>query len=281
MSKKDQSFRLYLLENLTKFEENYRNAVISLDEDAIHDYRVALKKLRTLNLFLKESGLERTWLKSSLKGFKKIFKIGGAIRDFQVFKNLTREYEIKLSTRYTTFLDYLDVQIPLVWELFIENSAKILSRLEKGEWKNIVGADFGYKDNQVHLAALKFIWDKMDAANEILKEENLDDYQLHQIRKILKQIRFIYEMRMAEEWKKPEHQLHLELLKKLETILGIWHDKVTMLLSLKNFLDQLSDQKEKSMYNSLEKKLIKEIKEGVIPLKPEFKKEYKWFKKLT
>ena len=280
MSERDQSVRLYLLENITKFEENYRNAVISLDEFAIHDYRVALKKLRTLNLFMKKSGLDNQYLSISLKSFKKIFRRGGVIRDLQVFKNLISEYEIKFSVGYSEFLSFLNIQISVYREKFIKSSGKALTRLDGEEWENLKETELDYKDIQIHTASLGFIQEKMSEVNDILLKKGLNDYQLHLTRKILKQIRFVYEMRMAEEWNSPEHQLHLELLKKLETILGIWHDKVTFLNTLSTFLEESEDDKVKLKYNDLEKKIRLEIQEGLKPLKPEFAKEFKWFKNL-
>lgn len=281
MSEKDQSFRLYLLANTAKFEESYRNAVISLDEDAIHDYRVALKKLRTLNLFLKKSNLSNSDLSNSLKGFKKIFKIGGLIRDYQVFKNIIREHEIIHSIDYSAFLDFLDFQISAIKGTFIEKSVKTLPQLETESWRNLIGENLNIEDNQIHEASLKFIKDIMNTVKDILSIENLDNDQLHLTRKLLKQIRFIYEMRMAEEWNSPEHQLHLELLKKLEAILGVWHDKVTMLSTLRFFTGQLHDTKVNKKYFDLEKEMEKEINEGLKPLKNGFAKEYNWFIELV
>ena len=281
MSEKDQSFRLYLLANAAKFEESYRNAVISFDEDAIHDYRVALKKLRTLNLFLRKSELSNSNLSHSLKGFKKIFKTGGLIRDYQVLKNITREYEIIHSVDYSAFLDFLDIQISAIKGTFIQKSIKSLSQLDTESWRNLIGADLNIDNYQIHEASLKFIKDIMNAIKDILSVENLDNNQLHQTRKLLKQIRFIYEMRMAEEWNSPEHHLHLELLKKLEAILGVWHDKVTMLDTLRFFIDQLVGSNISKKYFGLEKKLEKEIHEGLKPLKNDFAKEYDWFIELV
>ena len=98
----------------------------------------------------------------------------------------------------------------------------------------------------------------------------------------MKQVRYIYEMRMSVDWNTPEHQTHLEELKTIETILGNWHDQITLLNDLEKHMVLLSqgNNKKTEQIDILAQLIRKDIEEELRPLKSIYLKEYNWFKGL-
>ncbi len=282
MDKNDSSIRLYLFENIENFEQNLNEAIQSLDEDAVHDFRVALKKLRAIFIFLGKTEISDVSFSNQVKKFKKVFKAAGIVRDRQVHKNLIANYEEILSADFNVYKLFIDQQISSSGDDFILVAKKALLKLNVDFWNEILMKVQSIDESEVLQGALKFIRERMEKVRRILAEESQDYYQLHFVRKVVKQVRYIYEMRMSFDWNTPEHQTHLEELKTIETILGTWHDQITLLNDLEKHMVLLSqsNNKKTGQLNILAQLIRKDIEEGLQPLKSGYLKEYNWFKGL-
>ena len=168
MVKNDSSIRLYLFENTEKFKQNLNEAIQSLDENAVHDFRVALKKLRAIFFFLDKTEISGISPSNPVKKFKKVFKAGGIVRDRQVHKSLIANYEEILSADFNVYKLFIDQQISSSGDDFILVAKNVLSKLNVDFWNETLMKVQSIDESEIQQGVLKFIRERIEKVRKIL-----------------------------------------------------------------------------------------------------------------
>ncbi|MFO7658212.1 MAG: CHAD domain-containing protein [Bacteroidales bacterium] len=226
----------YFDDKMSQFSSQLKIAEMSDNPDAVHDLRVNIKKIRSLirtfRLHKKNRKIKRM-LKNNIGN---IFSKAGKIRDLQVQNVLVKDYEKILNKEFFNLKDFISVKIkselkrfrkilpgdPVVFfnPFFTEISA-VIEAMEEKKAKNSI----------VH-----FVDDRIRKFNKT--RVRFYSKKLHKQRKILKELRFMYEMLLNMPLQLDFEDQVLRI-KEVEELLGRWNDYNMLKVSLENHLRKL------------------------------------------
>lgn len=252
----------------TKVKENLPG-ILELDVDAVHDFRVALKKTRTVLNFLNYWTYGRTSKKAISNIYRPIFKKTGKIRELHVHKELVP----KLADLSGLDIQFLDKKINyqlLRNEPFIIKDVKTFKRKVPGLYKKIISQINNASKGQIKMDAPESYQVKLD--RRIKREIASGSPDLHKVRRILKQQVYIFDALQESELLSFYKEFRAEW-KILESTMGAWHDQVVFHDWLLPGLQwkRLSDEQYKTMMKlisylrstngRIERELIKTMKQ--------------------
>lgn len=264
----EQLFEKYL----NKFENEFLRAINTEDEEAIHDLRVSIKKIRALFLFLKEAGFAD--IKSDYKYLRKlkdVFKKAGKLREFHIHKDLLEQYSQRIGENFPALAEYIEEQekeAKQAWHDFMPGLK--LRKLYKTADQLHQAID-GIPSKKLNSRLYNFVITRLDACQEFMLEPHYEIH-LHQIRKYLKHIRFIIGQKIGNIHELFENEIDFRDTKKVEDMLGEWHDKDEFCKLLDKFYSQLDDTRQNEIfetYQAFKDKVEKDIREDVKKLRPE------------
>lgn len=221
----------YVKEQVKTATENFNSQLLHENSEAVHDLRVALKKLRALcnfnDIVYRRSKTKRLYNKK----LKPFFKVSGKIRNYQIFIELIKKFEKDMLCDLTSVKEYishrmenqfvlLNKLMPYVTDdIFTEIGSLIV------EEANSAGEKINYKGMNKYL---KKTWKKIKR-----NRKKINVKRLHQQRKLFKQYRYIVEMLYGND----REEIILEI-EKAEDILGEWHDLNEFKVMLLQYLSQ-------------------------------------------
>lgn len=242
--------------------------VPKLDEDAIHDFRVALKKTRTVLNFLNYWSYGQASSRKIISEFKPIFRKTGKIRELHIHKSLVPEIA-ELSGLDIEFL-HKKISYQIIRNKpFLGQNTKAFKKKIPGIYKKIYTRIKAAEKGKTRIdAAANF---QIILARKIQKQVSSESPDLHQIRKFLKQQIYIFDAFQESELLSFYKEFRAEW-KILESTIGTWHDQLVfrewLIPGLK--WKRLNDQQYKTMIKlitylrsstgRMEKELIKSIR---------------------
>ncbi len=244
-------------QELRKISRHARKLNKDFEKDAIHDFRVSVKSLRSF-LRLIENHTPELKLKLSKK-FKQLYHTAGAIREAQLELEVISENETPLPA-YTAHLRDIINTKKEEWAILF--SKKLLDELKAKLTSNC--------DIKAPQTALEdFTMKKLTAVRKLMKIKHPGTVHLHQVRKEVKDI--IYITSIAEKnWHIPKKfikDLQLEKMKKIAGTIGDYHDKKVMQSHLDAFCLKITDGEEKKTiqnYNLKNKAKLKQEKTNLL-----------------
>ncbi|MDZ7741595.1 MAG: CHAD domain-containing protein [Bacteroidota bacterium] len=231
------------------FEDSLEEARETMGAESIHQLRLSVKRMRALYSFLRFVDVKKT-AKNELQKLKLIYRPAGVLRDLHVQQDLLDVYEKRLNIKYGLFLSYLEekeaiastelsksiagFEAAVLLEL-TEKTTEILSRCNEQELARKAETVF-----EQHM-------DRIRKLNKLNTDKNKN---LHEIRKILKQVRYLLNIFSVEADRIVNLQVSYDRLNEIEKTLGNWHDQVNAEHYLKMFLEEVKpvDQGEVMRY---------------------------------
>lgn len=243
----------YFKEQYSEFEKNYLVARETYDENAIHDMRVAIKKLKALFLFLEHLSEHQFNSSKNYLFYRRVFKSSGKIRDVQIQEQIIYS-EIKgLNINCSIYIAHLKQKEEDAKRKFrsickktesnsqckVHNRVlKIVDRLE--------GLDIKRKGFDYLLNKLNYI--------DFLSKKAVNSEKWHEIRTHIKQALYIIDL--LNLFFEPD-ELLLSLHKKLKKFgerLGKWHDYDITYEQLRKFINEnILNQESADMFKLLNK----------------------------
>ena len=242
--------------------------VIELDVDAVHDFRVAIKKTRTVINFLDYLTYGQINRRRLMAGFRPVFRKTGLIRELHINKSLVPEIA-ELSGLDIEFLDRkINYQI-IRNRKFLEQTAQDFGNKAPQLFENIQAQILNAGNLKTRVDPAENY--QLRLGKKIRKQISSDKPDLHKARKDLKQKIYIFDALQESELLGFYREFRAEW-KILETTIGKWHDHATfrewLIPGLK--WKRLSDRQYKSMIKliaylrastgRMEKELIKTMK---------------------
>ena len=215
----------YFLKQKQVFLHNYKIAIKTRDVDAVHDMRVAVKRLNSTVRMLNFKERTNFRLKKSFRPLRFVYKQFGKIRDYQVLNGLIVKLQDKVGTNLKVLannceyclqkeIDLLLTKIRYFRYLAIKRNFKLIERyIELKGTEMLVQKVLLYYEDRMSL--LKFYSDKLN-----------EEHDLHEARKMIKDIGYLMEM-SAEVL--TDFVSELKKYKELGSILGRWHDRDVLL----------------------------------------------------
>ena len=197
------------------FTDNFRFAAQNANEEAIHDMRVSIKRLRLLYKFVDYASNGKLKSKKRIKPLNKVFRSAAKLRDIQIQLHLLQNVQNELNLNLLKDNEKLQNIASLETEKLILyfsafNYQKIEKQFLKAEEKIkriLENKDIGHFYDAY----------KANRLNKIKKLMNNPQPDYHKIRKRIKEIAYLTEI-------KEQNSQELIALKQIGKELGNWHD---------------------------------------------------------
>lgn len=170
-----------------------------------HKLRVDLKKLNALFEIINYCSRDFK-RKKSFKPYKKLFKQAGAVRELQLEENLLKLHDTRNTLK--KFREKLSQRREVEQEIFFE----LLRTLSITEGNKIIPLLAAIEEKTTQ----EYLRKKEDKIASLLKKKTIDETQLHELRKRLKQLN--YNLGSLNEKKEKKK------ITNLTDLLGQWHD---------------------------------------------------------
>lgn len=217
----------YLYYQRKTFEKCYPRIQDVSDDDAIHDIRVSIKKIRTLLLLLDYIYPGEWDIKDRYRTFKKIFKRLGIIRDLQVQQKLAAYLQQKNNQKAEGYQAYLRDHERIA-RFNVNNWLRMYS---SPDWRSleddIHACYFRTGKKQIILKANEYIDQKIQQAKRLSFQK--DRVSIHLIRRLLKEARYMMDMMGSVFRDKFYYKPLQNKIKPIENYLGEWHDRMVAL----------------------------------------------------
>jgi CHAD domain-containing protein len=220
----------FIRKRFKKISKHLRDFSISNSSQSLHQFRVEIKKLKALHLYINFIDPKQDPDKM-MNPHKKIFRVSGELRDGDMLNNLANRYGVTLYT--TTKTHQRSEQIKMMTALlpaYLNSLHMERDRLYKIT-KNISKKRLG-----------KFLKRQETKVKKILSKDNIEK-KLHTARKISKNI--IYLSMLDKKFS----AVKMSLYGKLQKLLGEWHDKLVMMEKFK----KSASRKLPTIYEKLKK----------------------------
>ena len=239
----EKSFLNYIHVQIKAFRKNFIQSITQKNFNEIHDYRVALKRIRTLVNFIKRIPGGRNLKKCyKINNLELAFKSGGILREMQINRIILNQFEQKSNLRYSKFRQYIRHReknalkdLKYAREKF---SAAKLNRFESkvgNTIKNIPTHLF-----QEHID--KFITNKITQIKELVKDQNVES-TLHRIRRHTKSIKYLLEISQTTSRSYGDLKFEADKITDLEDLIGQWHDQLVFKTDLQKYISSLQKRK--------------------------------------
>ncbi|MCF8233571.1 MAG: CHAD domain-containing protein [Bacteroidales bacterium] len=235
------------------FEEHLGLVKKSDNAELIHQLRLSVKRIRALFTFLQFLTGKPSKGKKDIKALKVVYKPAGRIRDVQVHLGLLDSYEKRLQFEFTDYRSYLGMLEKQHHKDLKQSmkgfSAKPFEKLHTKTYKIIDQ----FSDEEIIKNAGKMLDEKFELISNLNKIPTDKEKNLHEIRRILKEIRYLLNIFNGNIPESKRLKVSLSRLKQIEQTLGKWHDQVNAMLFVKAYLNskQIEDKAQKEKYKLL------------------------------
>jgi CHAD domain-containing protein len=215
----------FFFKSIRRLHENF-------DADDLHRLRVSIKRIRTIYRLLEEFSDGRFDGQKHYSFFRKIFNQAGKVRELQVNRLLILENG-NSSGKLKFYLHALDKKKEKYSSSFIRNLKQINTPELKRDVKKIKKRCKKIGNDYFLSKALELINSEIKTIKQ-LQDISTQNANIHKIRKHLK---ILYSLVKLSHSIKPIPELKkLKLtVKETEESLGLWHDRIILLSSLKKF----------------------------------------------
>jgi CHAD domain-containing protein len=223
----DQSIRRiirdYLFKNLDLFKANVDKAQRVFDPEAIHDYRVAVKRIRSIVTALDNATESMVFPETMIFPLRLMFKAGGTIRDDQVQIGMVEDFEKQDNTAFPLIKEFYYQRIREQRDAFFVKSFDIdLSDLD--DLREQIEESLEPLDDKV-LETWMYNW--LSESNAKLRRKRYDlekPERLHKFRTRYKQNGYVVEMIFQAGFDQRISKKTFSKMKAFGQELGNWHD---------------------------------------------------------
>lgn len=235
----------YYLQQLRSCESYITQCKVHAEPELVHELRLSIKKLRAFNLLasrLKMSGIDD--YQQLIDGVKNMFKLAGQIRDTQVQIYMLASCKEQTGVAYTLFHKWL-----------LRREKRKLSQLCGSKFKSSIDSDsvnashaiantIILPEKEAIIATAQTLLGEMHLKTQKLATGSIENENLHEIRKITKQMRYIitFLTGIYPDFQYP--QITIGTLKDIENAVGNWHDNLIRIEFIERFVKKIKDNDE-------------------------------------
>jgi CHAD domain-containing protein len=228
----------YLSKQCGLFQKNFNLVISDFDEDAIHDMRVAIKRIRAVFL-LTERLIPGEFDALAEEGeMRRLFRLSGRMRDAQVQQLLLSTAAQDIGSTFGEYQTYLQTTESKAVKKF-KKFLKEYDAEDDLKQKHEKVADLISKSGpeQVRLQIVQFVDELLMTAGKMHSDYEHDE-NLHEIRRKLKQCHYLLSVFNQRDPDLPQLKTTLKKLDKVNELLGNWHDQLVAMEMLDRFLEE-------------------------------------------
>jgi CHAD domain-containing protein len=193
------------------------------DEEAIHQMRVAIKRIRSILKLKKHIEFPSLLSEGQYTDIKTLFAISGQMRDLHVQQKLHKKFIEEFECEFIDFADYLI-------ELQVQFNQQLLQNLKSFNLKQFDEAADGSKlpavieDNiDLEKESFSFLHLKLDKMEQLIQTVDKDEF-VHDLRKQVKHLYFILNFFATHFPERAIGSYDIIALKSVGERLGNWND---------------------------------------------------------
>jgi CHAD domain-containing protein len=239
----ENNFIAYIHLQTKLFRKNFIHSTSRKNFDEIHDYRVALKRLRNIVSFIKQMPGGKNLKKCfTINNLHRAFKSGGVLREMQINRIILKRYEQKHGVRYKGFRDYIRIKEKVAFR-DLKNARKRFSakKVKKFEGK-VIQAIKNPPPSKLSEYIDSYIVKRIAQIKELVKDHNVES-TLHRIRRETKSIKYLLEMNKTQSKSYGDIEFELNIVTELEDLIGNWHDQQVFEIELEKYISILDKRK--------------------------------------
>lgn len=241
------------IEQTQTFFSQLEVAKETLGIEAIHEMRVAVKKIRSLSKMFKVLFSDTSDFETGFKYLRKIFKSAADIRDSHVMTELINQYKTTGSDYYDLFLYFKILEKECI-DGFIQLAEETKQAAFKTTFEFIEKLKHQNNNKQTNRKINLYVKNKISKLSDF-SETAHDERSTHKFRIKFKELNFLLGVH-----KTVEESPILAELKISATELGLWHDKIILSYHLTNLIENSADNKNCPDYLHLRQLVISESK---------------------
>jgi CHAD domain-containing protein len=213
----------YLFKYLEQFRLNLDKAIHDYDAEAIHEYRVSVKRIRAIVRSLNRVYDEPIFTGKMIQPLREMFKAGGTIRDDQVQIGLVENVEREFGQSFPLIKVYYQKRINDQRDSFFKKSVDfdfdMINDISSQVESTIDSLDDEYLEFNLYM--------RLHKSMEKLKKRRYDldkPELLHQFRTSFKENGYVAEMFYNSKYSTKVTKSAYNRLKNFGQELGNWHD---------------------------------------------------------
>lgn len=234
--------------------------------EAVHEMRVAVKKIRSLLQIFEAIFSDSFNTEKSFKYFRKIFKSAAKIRDSHVMTGLVYQYKTKNSGYTDLYLYFANLENDGIkdFKTTVANTKKLAFKTSSDYTERLRNQEI---TAEINIKTDLHIKKKIRDLSKSVKNAT-NDKSIHKLRIKLKELNFIFDVQNDDEKKQT-----VSGLKNIASDLGRWHDKIILIHHIKNFKECVNNNKKLPDYIHLQNLLFSENKNETEKILSRLKKE--------
>lgn len=222
---KEKNISLYefLHRQIELFKGYFLVTRASLDEESIHQMRVAVKRINTFYKLKKHINFPIIVQENLFDAINKIYSASGNLRDVHIQKALLKKFRTKLRTPMPELKKYLETAENLLkQELFkIAESIDFYGIVDGNQHETVPENISSYAN--LGNESMIFIESKMEKIHRMLLKLNQEDI-VHALRKQIKQLYFVLQFMREYYPNSSFSEYRIKPLRKITNRLGRWND---------------------------------------------------------
>lgn len=263
----------YIHNQFKSFRINFIRSDTFKNTDYIHDYRVALKRVRAISKFVSRipgsKDLKNPYKVSYLAD---LYNAGGKIREIQINRQILQTFEDVQVIRYKGFRNYL--KIKNWWAARVLKGMRYLYSYRRiKSYEDKLTAAIGLIPDGKFLSIIdQFIQNKINGIELLVADQDVES-KLHKIRKHIKSIKYLFEMIQISNREYGNLHFEIDKITILEDMIGDWHDYYEFRAELEEYI-RISEEGDKlalSLRKIVEKEYNLKYREAVQVIYKSFK----------
>jgi CHAD domain-containing protein len=255
----------YFIHHLEQYRINLQKAMAEYDPEAIHEYRVSVKRLRSIIRALNGIYEEPLFPDDMIEPLRLMFKAGGTIRDDQVQIGLVEDIEEKFNFPFPLIKEYYTLRIENQRTSFFQISVDFDYNTLESISEQVENVLEPLDDGELELLLYNRISRSMEKLRR--KRYDLDNPEaLHSFRTRFKENGYVAEMVYHSQYSHKVTKATYSRMKNFGQDLGNWHDhfqlwsKTTTIFHESKSLELLEEAFElRKLITPLHDKLFQEI----------------------
>jgi len=208
--------------------ENYLELCSSHPEaELVHQLRLSIKKLQAFNKLAEQLCLTDTDEHIHINNrVRQLYKMAGELRDTQVQIHLLATFEEQTCTAFPEFSKWLLKREKKRIAQFSKNPRNVMSHTTAHITHHKIGQSLALASDESILNCADTVLAGLSAKAHKLSEGTIDDQNLHRIRIITKQIRYILNIMQHSYPDFKLDEISVGSLREIEAATGHWHDSL-------------------------------------------------------
>lgn len=237
----------YLKKQFNQLRKNILRSFNLKNKEAIHDFRVALKRIVAIVKFAQNQELKKNLKKAyKVSRLDLIYEIGGLLREIHINRKILRSYIERFNYRFTVFSNFLRGKEKTAGR-HLKQKKKKISFKKIRKFESVMLHLFRDVPSEPLLQYVdQFITIRIAEIEKLILDHHVET-KLHRIRKLIKSIKYMLELSGQERRSYGTLNFTIEKITLLEDHIGHWHDLYIFKKEVSNFREQLDRKKRPDM----------------------------------